>query len=60
MIDIENFDPSISNIFSREVLRMIADGESGWEAMLPDGIAEMIKSRSLFGYNNELALEEKG
>ena len=58
VVDIENYDPSISGIFSREVLRMIAHGEEGWEEMLPDGIAEMIKSRDLFGYsNNPLEIE---
>lgn len=58
VIDIENYDPTISGIFSREVLRMIAHGEEGWEEMLPEGIAEMIKSRDLFGYsNNPLEIE---
>ncbi len=56
VIDIENYDDTISGIFSREVLRMIAHGEQGWEEMLPEGIAEMIKSRDLFGYSNS-ALE---
>lgn len=50
VVDIEDFDPSISGIFSREVLRMIHDGEEGWEDLLPEGIAEMIKSREQFGY----------
>lgn len=54
VVDIENYDPSISGIFSREVLRMVAHGEEGWEEMLPDGIAEMIKSRELFGYTEDL------
>ena len=57
-MDIEDYDASISGIFSREVLRMIAHGEQGWEEMLPEGIAEMIKSRDLFGYsNNTLEIE---
>ncbi|WP_299208491.1 TonB-dependent receptor [uncultured Dokdonia sp.] len=50
VVDIENYDPTISGIFSREVLRMIHDGEEGWEDLLPEGIAEMIKSREQFGY----------
>ena len=54
VVDIENYDPSISGIFSREVLRMVAQGEEGWEEMLPEGIAEMIKSRELFGYTEDL------
>jgi hypothetical protein len=29
---------------------MISKGESGWEEMLPEGIAEIIKKDKLFGY----------
>lgn len=53
VIDIENYDDSISSIFSREVLRMIAEGEQGWEEMLPEGIPEIIKSIGLFGYSSK-------
>lgn len=59
VIDIENNDPTIANIFSREVLRMISDGEDGWEEMLPEGTAELIKSRNLFGYKPNVLLEAK-
>lgn len=59
VIDIENNDPSIASIFSREVLRMITEGEDGWEKMLPDGTAELIKSRNLFGYKPNVLLEAK-
>ena len=59
VVDIENPDDDISNVFSREVLRMISEGESGWEDMLPEGSAELIKSRNLFGYNSTILLEEK-
>lgn len=59
VIDIENNDPSIASIFSREVLRMIIEGEDGWEKMLPDGTAELIKSRNLFGYKPNVLLEAK-
>ena len=30
MLDIKDFDPDILDIFSRKVLKMISDGESGW------------------------------
>lgn len=59
VIDIENNDPTIANIFSREVLRMISNGEDGWEEMLPEGTAELIKSRNLFGYKPDVLLEAK-
>jgi hypothetical protein len=51
IVDIDNFDPDILNIFSREVLKMIACGDQGWEEMLPKGIAEQIKEKRLFSYS---------
>lgn len=51
MLDIENYDPNILNILSRSVLSMIANGEEGWEEMLPPGISETIKEKRLFGYS---------
>ena len=52
MLDIKNFNPDILDILSRNVLKMIANGEKGWEEMLPPGIAEMIKTKRLFGYSS--------
>ena len=53
VIDIEDYDESIMNIFSREILQMITDGESGWEEMVPEGTAELIKDYRLFGYTRK-------
>ena len=58
VIDIEEVDNKDLQIFSREVLKMISKGKPGWEAMLPLGIAELIKEHHLFGYG-ELKLLEK-
>jgi len=52
VVDIENFNPDILNVFSREVLRMIEAGETGWEEMLPEGVAEIINEKQLFSHNN--------
>jgi hypothetical protein len=51
VVDIDDFEPEILEVFSREVLKMISDGKPGWEPMLPPGISEIIKEHSLFGYN---------
>lgn len=51
VIDIEDYNEEVMHIFSREVLRMIADGEEGWREMLPPGIADLITEHSLFGCN---------
>jgi hypothetical protein len=52
-LDIKDFDPDILDILSREVLKMIQDGEEGWEDMLPDGIGDIIKDQRLFGYSRK-------
>ncbi len=49
LVDITDYDPEILNIFSRKVLKMIAEGKSGWEDMLPKGTAQLIKEKCLFG-----------
>ncbi|WP_088322948.1 nicotinate-nucleotide adenylyltransferase [Polaribacter tangerinus] len=51
LVNIEDFDKEIMDIFSRTVLKMIVAGEKGWEEMLPEGIAETIKQKRLFGYS---------
>lgn len=51
MLDIEDYDPDILDIFSKTVLKMIANGEEGWEEMIPDVVAELIKEHRLFGYS---------
>jgi hypothetical protein len=58
VVDIDDFNPNNLQVFSREVLKMISNGKSGWESMLPQGIAELIKRHSLFGYNPKKVLEE--
>lgn len=54
VVDIENYDPAILDIFSREVLQMIHEGKEGWTEMLPDRTAEMIKEHHLFGYKEKV------
>ncbi len=53
MIDILDYNPKILDILSREVLVMINEGQKGWEKMLPDGIADLIKDQRLFGYRTK-------
>jgi len=58
LVDIKDFDPEILHIFSRRVLKMIMNNEEGWEEMLPEGIAEIIKSDRLFGYTKRRSLKK--
>ncbi|UJH67169.1 TonB-dependent receptor [Allomuricauda sp. SCSIO 65647] len=48
VMDIIDYDPDIMHIFSRDVLKKITNDEEGWEKMLPEGIAEVIKEKNLF------------
>ena len=56
LTDIKDFNPEILHIFSRRVLKMIMNNETGWEEMLPEGIAEVIKKDRLFGYTKRKKL----
>ena len=50
IVDIKNYDESVLGIYSRDVFKMIKNHEAGWEEMLPEGVAETIKKKRLFGY----------
>ncbi len=50
VVDITNYNPEFLDIFSRDVLHKIEKDEPGWEKMLPEGVAEIIKSKQLFNY----------
>jgi hypothetical protein len=51
VVDVEDYNPEIMGIFSREVLAMIERGDTGWEDMLPEGVSDIIKDKKLFSYN---------
>ena len=50
--DIEDFNKSLLNIYSWEVLEEIKNDSSGWEQKLPESISKLIKEKKLFGYSN--------
>ncbi|WP_018676681.1 hypothetical protein [Riemerella columbina] len=58
IVDIENHNPAYSEIYSREILAKIAQCETGWEHQLPEGVADMIKERGMFGYKEAIELKE--
>ncbi|AWM14797.1 nicotinate-nucleotide adenylyltransferase [Flavobacterium sediminis] len=61
VVDIQDYEEENLDIFSRKILKMINNGESGWETMVPSGTAEIIKTHHLFGYydKKEKELAEK-
>lgn len=58
IIDITTYNPDYSEIYSRDILAKISNGETGWEKQLPDGVADIIKDRGLFGYKESIQIEE--
>ncbi len=56
IIDIENFKRDHLEIQAPEVFRKISNNEEGWEDMLPEGIAETIKFKGLFGYKKTITV----
>lgn len=58
IVDIKDFNEEHAEIYSREILHKITNHEKGWENQLPEGVAEMIKERGMFGYKEEIDFEE--
>jgi hypothetical protein len=52
LVPLVGTNPSVMDIFSRDVLAKIQRGESGWDVMVPDKVAAIIKERGLFGFKN--------
>lgn len=53
--DIENAKIENLHIISDHVLEMIANGESGWEDLVPHKVAHLIKEKKMFKYNSQTA-----
>jgi hypothetical protein len=47
---LDNYDEKCLPIFSRQVLKKIAENDETWETMVPSEVAAVIKSRGYFGY----------
>jgi hypothetical protein len=52
--DLTNVNTENLKIVSDNVLKMIREGQSGWENLVPQLVAENIKVKGLFGYNSVL------
>ena len=50
IVDIQNCDPEVLHIFASDVLADIRQGATGWEAMTPKKVADLVKEKFLFGY----------
>lgn len=50
IMPIEDITHAYLDIYSEEVLKLIASGDRDWIAMVPETVAEAIQSRRLFGF----------
>jgi len=53
IVDIEGLQTDNLHIFSKVVLAQIKAGDDGWEKMVPEKVARLIKDQNLFGYPSE-------
>lgn len=51
--DIVGYNVDYLTIYSKEILRKINSCETGWEQYLPKKAVDLIKKKSLFGYDEE-------
>ncbi|MCA9140411.1 MAG: hypothetical protein KDB00_26750, partial [Planctomycetales bacterium] len=49
--DVETYDMDCLKVRSRDVLKKIKSGDSSWETMVPDPVAEVIKRKGYFDYH---------
>jgi hypothetical protein len=50
---VQDFNPEILHIYSRDVLQKIKANDGSWETQVPAAVAEGIKRRRLFGHGRE-------
>ncbi|MGV0922850.1 TonB-dependent receptor [Empedobacter tilapiae] len=55
--DILNYNRGYLDSYSRRILEKIANAEKDWENECPEGVADMIKDRGMFGYKLKYMLE---
>lgn len=59
ILDLEDYNPNVLDIFSKDVLKKIRRGQSGWEDEVPSYVDNIIKEHGLFGWKKEATKAEK-
>ncbi len=49
-VRLDNYNQEYLSIFSRDVLKRIAAGDSEWENMVPAAVSHVIRKHGFFGY----------
>jgi hypothetical protein len=60
LVPIKGGNPAVMNIFSRDVLARIQRGEGGWERMVSENVALLIKEKKFFGFRDPSAPPSEG
>jgi hypothetical protein len=53
IVDVQGYHTEHLHIFSKDILKKIREGASGWENLVPPKVAALIKEKCLFGYPME-------
>ncbi len=53
IVEIQHFSVERLHIYSKQVLQLIQHDEPGWEAMVPEKVAALIREKCLFGFPAE-------
>lgn len=48
IVDVRQYNPDILDIYHKDVLRMIRNGEPGWEEKVPPEVARLVQEKRLF------------
>lgn len=59
IVDLPDAKTKNLHIISDEVLRMIKDDQTGWEKMVPNRVADAIKTNHLFGFPYVIEFDEE-
>ena len=50
VVDIKNYNNESLHIYSKQVLKMIEHNTEGWDTMVPDKVAKLVREKCLFGF----------
>jgi hypothetical protein len=50
IVDIQKFNPEVLHIFTKEVMELLKNGETGWESKVPAKVEKLVKDKYLFDY----------
>lgn len=55
IVDIDGANYNYLDILSDDIIKMIKEGKTGWETLVPEQVSEAIKKKELFGLKNHIS-----